>query len=81
METVRRENVIRCKLYRDKKKNEIKEGERDLARLTNKNNELKEREIILERTIMALRQKYIDLIPDKPDKPCDCNEGTPSTTD
>jgi len=61
-ETVRRDNVLRCKIYRDKKKNEQKEGEGLLKQLSEKNNELVLKESILDRTIKTLRQKYIEIV-------------------
>merc|ERR1712217_292783 len=59
--SVRRENVIRCKLYRDKKKNELLEGEKELAKLSEENNSLKIREI-LDKSITALHKKYLQIV-------------------
>merc|ERR1719150_942364 len=60
--SVRRENVIRCKLYRDKKKNELLEGEKELAKLSEENNSLKIREMILDKSITALHKKYLQIV-------------------
>lgn len=56
-----RENVIRCKIYRDKKKEEQLEGERQLERLLAENESARKREAILDKTIAVLRQTYINL--------------------
>lgn len=57
-----RENVIRCKIYRDKKKEEQLEGERQLERLLAENESAKMREAILDKSIAVLRQTYIKLV-------------------
>ena len=58
----KRENVIRCKLYREKKKLQQEDEEKRLKKLTEENESLNRREKILEKTIRILRQKYIDLV-------------------
>jgi len=75
METqmVRRENVIRCKMYRDNKKMELKNSENELNYLESKHKQLRAREDILDKSIEALREYYINLI-NKRSSECPCDE-------
>merc|ERR1711997_1089223 len=63
METqmVRRENVIRCKMYRDNKKMELINSEKELNDLESKHKQLKAREDILDKSIKTLHDFYINL--------------------
>ena len=70
---VRRENVIRCKMYRDNKKKEIKNSEKELNYLESKHKQLRAREDILDKSIEALREYYISLI-NKRSSDCPCDE-------
>ena len=59
---VRRENVIRCKMYRDNKKMELKNCEKELNDLESKHIQLRAREDFLDKSIKALQEFYIKLI-------------------
>ena len=66
----KRENVIRCKQYRVKKKNEMMETERNLEDLSKHNEKLKEREMALDSSLEFLHKTYFELIK----KNCDCEK-------
>ena len=68
----KRENVIRCKQYRIKKKNEMIETERNLEDLSRHNEKLKEREMALDSSLEFLHKTYFELIK----KNCDCEKVT-----
>jgi len=61
-DTVRRENVVRCKLYRDNKKIEQQNSEQELSDLECKHKQLRAREDFLDKSIEALHKFYINLI-------------------
>jgi len=63
-----RENVKRCKEYREKKKNELRQGEINLQELAQKNADLKKREAMIDASLEALHKTYFNLIK----KNCDC---------
>ena len=70
---VRRENVIRCKMYRDNKKMELKNSEKELNDLESKHIQLRAREDFLDKSIKALHEYYINLIKTN-SKECPCDE-------
>ena len=70
---VRRENVIRCKMYRDNKKMELINSEKELNDLESKHKQLKAREDILDKSIKALHDFYINLIK-KNSSDCPCED-------
>lgn len=70
---VRRENVIRCKMYRDNKKEELKNSEHELNDLEVKHKQLRAREEILDKSIKALHDYYINLIKNN-SKECPCDD-------
>ena len=72
-ETVRRENVVRCKLYRDNKKMEQKNCEKELSDLECKHIQLKATEEFLDKSIEALHKFYINLI-SKNTVECPCED-------
>jgi len=69
-EETRRENVIRCRNYRDRKRVMMKKGEKELDFLTRVNNDLREREEYLDYSIDTLQQYYIQMIKDNNYKCC-----------
>ena len=70
---MRRENVIRCKMYRDNKKEELKNSEHELNDLEVKHKQLRAREEILDKSIKALHDYYINLIKNN-SKECPCDD-------
>jgi len=66
----KRENVRRCKEYREKKKNELRQGEINLQELAQKNADLKKREKMIDASLEALHKTYFNLIK----KNCDCTK-------
>lgn len=70
---VRRENVIRCKMYRDNKKVELKNSEHELNDLASKHKQLRAREDILDKSIKALHDYYLNLIKNN-SKECPCDD-------
>jgi len=71
---VRRENVLRCKMYRDNKKIELKNSEKELNDLEIKHKQLKAREDFLDKSIEALHKFYINLI-NRNSLECPCEDG------
>ena len=70
---VRRENVIRCKMYRDNKKMELINSEKELNDLESKHKQLKAREDILDKSIKTLHDFYINLIKEN-STDCSCGD-------
>ena len=68
---------MRCKIYRDKKKNEQKEGEEELKQLSQENKELTFKEKNLDAIIKALRRKYIEIVKNN----CDCDDDDSTESD
>ena len=67
---------MRCKLYRDNKKKEQKNSEKELSDLESKHKQLKVREEILDKSIEALHKYYINLISKNSfECPCEDEEG------
>jgi len=64
-------NVIRCRNYRDRKRNLMKDGEMELINLTRINNDLKGREFYLDTIIDSLQKYYIRMIKEKQYKCCE----------
>ena len=73
-EIVRRENVLRCKMYRDNKKMELKNSEKELDDLEIKHKQLRAREDFLDKSVEALHKFYINLI-NKNSLECQCDDG------
>jgi len=69
-EETRRENVIRCRSYRDRKRVMMKKGEKELDYLTRVNTDLREREENLDFSIDRLQQYYIQMINENSYKCC-----------
>ena len=72
--TVRRENVVRCKMYRDNKKMELRNSEKELDDLEVKHKQLRAREDFLDKSIEALQKFYINLI-NRNSLECPCDDG------
>ena len=63
-------NVLRCRIYRDRKRIMMKEGEKELDYLTRVNNDLRDREEYLDYTVRTLKQFYITMIKENRYKCC-----------
>ena len=70
MDKDRRENVIRCRNYRDRKRIMMKKGEKELDFLTRVNTDLKDREEYLDYSNDTLQQFYIKMIKENNYKCC-----------